>query len=139
MQCKQLLKNTLLTGATILSLSVSGNALANPTTETRGPNGATVIVQVPMMDSEFPMMSAKLGMAVTPFNLVFLAYQGFFAGEDIPSGSALVRAYRAGEVNATDLTKVAIGMNRLPESSLQDEYFLAQVQSQLRALASGDN
>ncbi len=139
MQRKQRLTNTLLASATILTLTVPGIALASPKTETRGPNGAAVIVSVPMMDTEFPMMSAKLGMAVTPFNLVFLAYQGFFTADNIPAGSGLIRASRNGEVKAADLTKVAIGMNRLPETSLQDEYFQAQVQSQLNLLTRGDN
>jgi hypothetical protein len=139
MQRNSVFKNTLLAGATILSLSVPSLALAGPTTETRGPHGASVIVNIPMMDAKFPMMSAKLGMAVTPFNLVFLAYQGFFSSEKIPSASGLIRAYREGSVTAADLTKAAISMNRLPAESLQDDYFQAQVRSQLESLTRGDN
>lgn len=139
MQRKQMLTNTILLGATILSLSVPNIAFAGPKTETRGPHGASVIVNVPMMDAKFPMMSAKLGMAVTPFNLVFLAYQGFFTSENIPSASGLIQAYRAGKVTSADLTKAAISMNRLPQESLQDQYFQAQVQSQLELLTRGDS
>jgi hypothetical protein len=139
MQRKQVFTNTLLAGATLLSLSLPGIALAGPTTETRGPHGASVIVNVPMMDAKFPMMSAKLGMAVTPFNLVFLAYQGFFTSEKIPSALGLISAYRDGKVTAADLTKAAISMNRLPTESLKDEYFQAQVQSQLELLTRGNN
>jgi hypothetical protein len=138
MQRKQVLTNTLLAGATLLSLSLPNLALASPKVENRGPHGAGVIVPMPMMDEQFPMMSAKLGMAVTPFNLVFLAYQGFFTGDNIPSGQAFLNAYRSKAVNAESLTKAAIRMNRLPAESLQDEYFQAQVRSQLETLVRGE-
>jgi hypothetical protein len=134
MQRKQLLTRTLLTSAAILSLTVPNIAFAGPKTETRGPHGASVVVSVPMMDAKFPMMSAKLGMGVTPFNLVFLAYQGFFTSEKIPSALGLISAFRGGEVTAADLTKAAISMNRLPPESLKDQNFQAQVQSQLELL-----
>jgi hypothetical protein len=139
MQRKQILTNTLLTSVTLLCLSLPNLALAGPKVETRGPHGAGVVVSIPMMDKEFPMMSAKLGMSVTPFNLVFLAYQGFFTSDNIPSGQAFLHAYRTKEVDAEKLIKAAIRMNRLPAESLQDEYFQAQVRSQLETLVRGDN
>jgi hypothetical protein len=134
MQRKQLLTRTLLTSAAILSLTVPNLVLAGPKTETRGSHGAAVIVSVPMMDAKFPMMSSKLGMGVTPFNLVFLAYQGFFTSEKIPSALGLIQAARDGKVTAADLTKAAISMNRLSPESLQDQNFQAQVESQLETL-----
>lgn len=134
MQRKQILTRTLLTSAAILSLTAPNIALAGPKTETRGSHGAAVIVSVPMMDAKFPMMSSKLGMGVTPFNLVFLAYQGFFTSEKIPSALGLIQAARDGKVTAADLTKAAISMNRLSPESLQDQNFQAQVESQLETL-----
>ena len=83
------------------------------------------------MDAKFPAMSAKYGMGVTPFNLVFLAFQGFFDSEEIPSAAGLEQAYRSGTVNPQTLVKAAISMNRLPASSLTDRNYLNEIKSQL--------
>jgi hypothetical protein len=77
-------------------------------------------------------------MAVTPFNLVFLAFQGFFETQGIPSSMGLVSAYRNNQVTASDLIKIAISMNRLPQSTLTDRGYLNAVNSQLEDLASDD-
>lgn len=77
-------------------------------------------------------------MAVTPFNLVFLAFHGFFETEGIPSSMALVSAYRSQQFSASDLVKIAVKMNRLPQNSLTDQSYISAVDSQLEALLSGD-
>ncbi len=83
-----------------------------------------------------PRIAAR--MAVTPFNLVFLAFQGFFETQGIPSSMGLVSAYRNNQVTASDLIKIAISMNRLPQSTLTDRGYLNAVESQLKGLASND-
>ena len=77
-------------------------------------------------------------MAVTPFNLVFLAFQGFFEAQGIPSSMDFVSAYRNKQVSASDLIKIAVSMNRLPQSTLTDRGYLNAVESQLKGLASND-
>lgn len=77
-------------------------------------------------------------MAVTPFNLVFLAFQGFFESQGIPSSMSLLAAYRNQQVTAVDLVKIAIDMNRLPQSALTDREYLNAVTFQLEDLAFGD-
>lgn len=83
-----------------------------------------------------PAIAAR--MAVTPFNLVFLAFQGFFETEGIPSSMGLVAAYRNKKVTATDLVKIAVTMNRLPQNTLMDRGYVNSVDSQLEALLEGD-
>lgn len=114
----------------------SGAALASPKTETRGPNGAAFI---PRMDASFPSMSAKFKMTVTPFNLVFLGFQGFFASENIPAAMEFIRAYQNGKITPQSLTKAAIKMNRLSPETLKDKAYLASVQSQLDTLVQDSN
>lgn len=81
-----------------------------------------------------PNIAAR--MAVTPFNLVFLAFQGFFETQGVPSSMSLLSAYRNKQVTAVDLVKIAVSMNRLPQSSLTDQKYLSAVDSQLEALLS---
>jgi hypothetical protein len=128
MKRSEVLTNSLFAGLTILHLSIAGIAQADP-------NAGHGRAYVPMMDAKFPAMSAKYGMGVTPFNLVFLAFQGFFASEGIPSSQGLQDAYRNGTVNPQTLVKAAISMNRLPASSIDDKTYLDKVKSQLDDLA----
>jgi hypothetical protein len=125
------LTHSLLAGLTILNLGIMGIAQAGPNTLTRGSHGAAYI---PVMDAAFPAMSAKYGMSVTPFNLVFLAFQGFFMGEGIPSAQSLTDGYRDGAIAPESLVKAAIKMNRLPADSIQDKAYLEKVKSQLDLL-----
>ena len=83
-----------------------------------------------------PHIAAR--MAVTPFNLVFLAFQGFFETQGIPSSMGLLSAYRNQQVSASDLVKIAVSMNRLPQSTLEDQGYISAVGSQLEALTFGD-
>ena len=76
-------------------------------------------------------------MAVTPFNLVFLAFQGFLETEGIPSSMSLLSAYSNKQVTASDLVKIAVSMNRLPQSTLDDRGYLKAVDTVLEALTFG--
>jgi hypothetical protein len=136
MQRTNRLTHALLAGVAVLNLSIAQMATAQPNTVIRGPHGAAFIQD---MDSSFPMKSMKHGMFVKPFNLVFLAYQGFFASEGIPSAGALIQATREGKVSPEALTNAAIKMNRLPADTINDSQYLADVKSQLDTLVTSDN
>lgn len=86
------------------------------------------------VDSSFPETAATVGMEVTPFNLVFLAYQGFFEQEGIAMAEGLLRGYQAGRITAEDLVQAAVNMNRLPEDASNDQRYLQAVDYQLRKL-----
>jgi hypothetical protein len=131
MKTPKTLTYSLLAGLTALNIGIAGIAQAGPNTLTRGPHGAAYI---PVMDAAFPTMAAKYGMTVTPFNLVFLAFQGFFVSEGIPSDQTLGEAYRDGKVEPESLVKAAIKMNRLPANAIQDKDYLDKVKSQLDLL-----
>jgi hypothetical protein len=73
---------------------------------------------------------------LTPFNLVGLAYQGYFNDQGIPSYNALVSAYEVGAIGPRELAQSAIKANRLPEQILADQGYLNAVEAQLRALES---
>ncbi|MBW4660500.1 MAG: hypothetical protein KME15_17650 [Drouetiella hepatica Uher 2000/2452] len=91
--------------------------------------------QMTGVNAEFPDTSAALGMQVTPFNLVFLAYQGFFESEGISMAANLINGYDAGQITAQDLVEAAIKMNRLSTETLSDRGYLSAVTRQLNALS----
>jgi glutamine cyclotransferase len=71
---------------------------------------------------------------ITPFNLVYHGYQGYFQKQGIPSSGAFVAAVRSGKVHAGDLVKVAIQQGRLSPETLNDQSYLNAVQTQLNDL-----
>lgn len=123
MKRSQFLTNSLVAGLTIFNLSLAGIAKADPNVS-RGSS-------VPRMDANFPAMAEKYSMSVTPFNLVFLAFQGFFVSEGIPSAEGLLYSYRIGKTTPQVLVRAAIKMNRLPASSIDDRGYLNNVKDQL--------
>ncbi len=99
------------------------------------------MVQAQVTPEAPPANAETLGMAVTPFNLVYLAYQGFFESEGIPKFNGLTTSYRQGDVTAESLVKVAITMRRLVPDTVNNRAYLAAVKHQLDALTmnSSDN
>lgn len=73
----------------------------------------------------------------TPFNLVHLAYRGYFRDRGISGYDAFLSAIRAGRIDAEEIIGVAIAANRLPEATLLDRSYISSVESQLKALESG--
>jgi hypothetical protein len=73
---------------------------------------------------------------VTPFNLVYLGYQGYFVEQEIPSNGAFDSAVNANEIKAKDLVKGAIARGRLSPEKLKDSSYLHAVQSQLDSFSS---
>lgn len=69
-----------------------------------------------------------------PFNLVYMAYQGYFQEQGIPSAENLIFGYRTGTVTAEDLVQSAVKANRLPSAVMADDEYLNAVEVQLRSL-----
>lgn len=88
----------------------------------------------PRYNPNFPMQAQIDGMYVSPYNLVFLAYQGLFENEGIQGGNALVVEYRAGRVTPERLVKTAVGMNRLSMETLNNRGYLNAVRGVLENL-----
>ncbi|NJR40675.1 MAG: hypothetical protein HC781_19905 [Leptolyngbyaceae cyanobacterium CSU_1_4] len=93
------------------------------------------IVQAQVTPEAMPADAETLGMAVTPFNLVYLAYQGFFESEGIPKFNGLTNSYRQGDVTAESLVKVAVSMRRLAPDTVTNRAYLSAVDHQLSSLS----
>ena len=91
----------------------------------------TVKAETMAVNSNMRDRIASSSYMLQPFNLVGLAYQGYFQEQGIPSYGAFLAAYHGGSINARDLVQSAIKNNRLPASALQDEDYLNAVENQL--------
>lgn len=69
---------------------------------------------------------------VTPFNLVYLARNGYFKDQGIPSHAALVAGIRDRDITAEVLVQGAIEDNRLTAEALDDRHYLRAVDRYLR-------
>lgn len=72
---------------------------------------------------------------LTPFNLVSLAYQGYFRDQGVPSYGALLSGYKSGKITAEELVQSAVKKNRLSSQVLADRGFLRAVEDQLFKLS----
>jgi hypothetical protein len=68
---------------------------------------------------------------IEPFNLAYMAYQGYFKEQGIPSCQGLISAYETGEVEAEDIIKQAIATNRIPAELANDEGYRLAVDRML--------
>lgn len=71
---------------------------------------------------------------ISPFDIVSMAYQGFFERQGVPSATGLINAYTSGDVEAKDVVYSAVQTNRLPARVLNNEDYINAVDSQLQAL-----
>ncbi|MFB2893519.1 hypothetical protein ACE1CI_11455 [Aerosakkonemataceae cyanobacterium BLCC-F50] len=72
--------------------------------------------------------------SISPFNLVSMAYQGFFKEQGVPSAGALINAYNFGNVKARDIVAGAVKTDRLPAQILNDRDYITAVDWQLQTL-----
>lgn len=91
----------------------------------------TVKAEPMAVNSNITNRIASSSYMLEPFNLVGLAYQGYFQEQGIPSYGAFLAAYHGGQIQARDLVQSAIKNNRLPASALQDQEYLNAVETQL--------
>ena len=68
---------------------------------------------------------------IEPFNLVSLAYQGYFENKGIPGYSELIVAYQAKQITPKDIVRSAVNANRLPSAALNDQEYINAVKNTL--------
>ena len=74
-----------------------------------------------------------------PFNIAFLAYQGAFKEQGIPSAGNLIFRFQTGKLTAKDVVQAAIKANKLPAQVLNDEGYVNAVESQFTSMINGSN
>lgn len=71
---------------------------------------------------------------ITPFDLVYGAYQGDFTNSEIPGYANFITAVNAGKVEAKDLVEVAIAKRRLPPDTIDNRGYLNSVDGLMRTI-----
>jgi hypothetical protein len=74
-----------------------------------------------------------------PFNTAFLAYQGAFKEQGIPSAGTLISEFQIGNVTAKDVVQAAIKAKKLPAQVLNDQGYINAVESQLTSMINGND
>jgi hypothetical protein len=74
----------------------------------------------------------------SPFDLAYLAYQGYLEDQGIPSSSALLNAISSKTITATDVMQAAVKANRLSEQMLSDQGYRYSLDEQLQGLRTTD-
>ena len=73
----------------------------------------------------------------TPFNLAYLAYRGYLTG--IPSSDRFLDDLASGKLMAKDIVAQAVTERRVSAETLQNEAYLAALQSQLQQFQRHDD
>jgi hypothetical protein len=119
------MKRSLITGLTVLLLSAM--------TATAAHAGTTIDQKVSVRQ---PMANLVLTNQLAPFDLAYLAYQGYLRDQGIPSSSRLIFDYKSSRIQAKDIVQAAVNANRLPSSVLADPGYLNAVNLQLMSIDS---
>ncbi|MGF1992417.1 MAG: hypothetical protein RMY62_031740 [Nostoc sp. ZfuVER08] len=104
-------------------------------------NSALIIASITFMPAIAGAQTVKNnnnGSYLQPFNIVFLAYQGYLEGQGIPSMGTLLYQYQIGKVTAKDVVEAGIKAKKLPAEVINDEYYLSAVELQLSSLGNGN-
>lgn len=83
---------------------------------------------------QMPSVEVKMKVVLTPFNLAYLAHQGYFESEGIPDSAGLMKGFNDGTITAAQVVKAAVMSNRLPKAFLTNDSYIAAVKNQLYTL-----
>lgn len=97
---------------------------------------STIIVPAAKAQDTFPTMEVTMKLTLTPFNLAYLAYHGYFESQGIPQYSNLAEAFRSGKTTATQVVKAAVDTKRLPDSFLKNDSYIKALSIQLFAFST---
>jgi hypothetical protein len=73
---------------------------------------------------------------ISPYNLTYLAYQGYFKVQGITSAGALIEDINSGKINEIKLIQAAINAHQLTPETLNDDSYVQSVKTQLFFLSS---
>ena len=92
-----------------------------------GVHASKTTINAATLDTARPTYLAE----TSPFNLVQLAYRGYFADRGIPSYQALVSAYSLGKISAEDLVQTGVETGRLSPNAINDQGYINAVEKML--------
>ena len=72
---------------------------------------------------------------IEPFNLAWMAYQGYFEDQGIPQGRTLISAFESAQVSARDIVQAAAKSGRLPPDFRPGDAYLGTMELTLGRIA----
>jgi hypothetical protein len=73
---------------------------------------------------------------LSPYDVIFMAYQGQFREQGIRGYGAFVESCYQGQLSAKKIVQAAIQANRLPADAVNDEAYLKAIDANLLSLKS---
>ncbi|BAY74946.1 hypothetical protein NIES25_13630 [Nostoc linckia NIES-25] len=103
-------------------------------------NSALIIASITFMPriAGAQTVNNNNGSYLQPFNIVFLAYQGYLEAQGIPSMGTLLYEYQIGKVTAKNVVEAGVKAKRLPAEAINDKYYLSAVELQLSSLGNAN-
>ncbi len=89
---------------------------------------------LPTVSSNPSMANQSSANQLSPFNLAYLAYQGYLEDQGIPSSSALLNAIASKTITAQDIIQAAVKAHQLPEQMLSNQGYRHNLDDQLDGL-----
>jgi hypothetical protein len=83
---------------------------------------------------QMPSIEVKMKITLTPFNLAYLAHQGYFTSQGIPDSDGLMKGFNDGSITAAQVVKAAVADKRLPAAFLTNDSYISAVKNQLYTL-----
>ncbi|MCU0548997.1 MAG: hypothetical protein MUC48_06580 [Leptolyngbya sp. Prado105] len=93
------------------------------------------LTQLPSLAQSPSPSSSRL----SPYDVIFLAYQGQFREQGIRGYGAFIEQCYQGQLSAKKIVEAAIKANRLPADALNDSAYLKAIDSNLVSLKSNVN
>lgn len=90
--------------------------------------GASAVLSQTPTTNTMGTGTAETTYQIQPFNLAWMAYQGYFESQGIPSGISLTNAFKSGDISARDIVEGAIKTNRLPSDFTPNNTYLSWVE-----------
>ncbi len=123
------MKRFALVGLSIVCLSLAATTSVKAETRTEQIAMSTGSLAEPLLWRI--VNNAAVNKKLTPFTLVYLAYQGEYRMQGIPGFSSLQSATSSKTITAKDLVKAAIDANQLTPDAQNDRAYLNAVDLQL--------
>lgn len=90
------------------------------------------LVSLPALAQAAPSNSSRL----SPYDVIFLAYQGYFREQGIRGYGAFVEECYQGQLSAKRIVEAAIQAKRLPAETINDLAYIQSINSNLLSLKS---
>lgn len=90
------------------------------------------LISSPSLAQSAPSSNSRLA----PYDVIFLAYQGYFRDQGIRGYGAFVESCYQGQLSAKRIVEAAIKANRLPSDAINDSAYLQAIDANLLSLKS---